>query len=35
MTNYQEARVKLTNAKLHKPKSGGKHKTWATLRITK
>ena len=34
MTNYQEARVKLTNTQLRKLKSAAKIKTGATLRIT-
>ena len=35
MANYEEARVKLTNTQLNKLKSAAKHKTGATLRITK
>ena len=35
MTNYQEARVKLTNAKLNKLKSAAKNKTGTILRINK
>ena len=34
MTNYQEARVKLTNIQLNKLKSAAKHMTRTTLRIT-
>ena len=33
MANYQEARVKLTNAKLSKLKYAGKNKTGTILRI--
>ena len=35
MPNYQEARVKLTNAKLSKLKYAGKNKTGTILRINK
>ena len=35
MTNYQEARHKLTNAQLNKLKYAAKHNTGTTLRITK
>ena len=35
MTNYEEARVKLTKMQLNKLTSATKHKTGATLRITK
>ena len=35
MTNYQEARVKLTNTQLKKLKSALKNYTGTTLRITK
>ena len=34
MTNYEEARVKLTNTHLKKIKSAAKNKTGTTLRIT-
>ena len=34
MSNYQEARVKLTNTQLNKLKSATKHETGTTLRIT-
>ena len=34
MANYEEGRVKLTNAQLNKLKSATKSKTGATLRIT-
>ena len=35
MTNYEEARVKLTNCQLNKLNSAAKNKTGTTLRITK
>ena len=35
MTNYQEARVKLTNTQLNLIKSEAKNKTCAILRINK
>ena len=35
VANYEEARVKLTNAQLNKLKSVGKKKTGTTIRITK
>ena len=35
MTNYEEARVKLTNTQLNKSKSAAINKTGTTLRITK
>ena len=35
MANYQEAKVKLTNIKLNKLKSGAKNKIGTRLRITK
>ena len=35
MENYEEARVKLTNAQLNKLKSTATNKTGTTLRITK
>ena len=35
MTNYQEARHKLTNAQLNKLKYAAKNNTGTTLRITK
>ena len=35
MANYQETRVKLTNAKLDKLKSAAKNKTGIMLRINK
>ena len=35
MTNYQEARVKVTNAHLNKLKSSAKNKTRTTLRLSK
>ena len=35
MTNFQEARVKLTNTQLNKLKSAGKNKAGTTLKITK
>ena len=35
MTNYEEARVRLTNISLNKLKSAAKDRTSATLRITK
>ena len=35
MENYEEARVKLTNAQLNKLKSTATNKTVTTLRITK
>ena len=35
ITNYQEARVKVTNTQLNKLKSAAKTKTRTTLRITK
>ena len=35
MANYQEARVKLTNAKLNKSKSAAKNKIVTILRINK
>ena len=35
MTNYQEARVKLTNTQLNKLKSAAKNKTGTILRINK
>ena len=35
MTNYQEARAKLTNKKLSKWKSGAKNKTGTILRLNK
>ena len=34
MVNYKEARVKLTNTQLSKPKSAAKNDTGTTLRIT-
>ena len=34
MANYEDIRVKVTNAKLNKLNSAAKYKTWATLRIT-
>ena len=35
MTNYEEARVKLTNIQLNKLKSAAKYKTGTTMRIKK
>ena len=35
MANYQEARVKLTNAQLEKLKSAAKNKTGTKLKINK
>ena len=35
MTNYQEARVKLTNTQLKKLKSAAKNKTGTTLKMNK
>ena len=35
MVNYQEARVKLTNTQLSKPKSAARNDTGTTLRITR
>ena len=35
MTNYEEARVALTNTQLNKLKSEANYKTGTTLRITK
>ena len=35
MTNYEEARVKLTNTQLNKLKSAAKNKTGKNLRLTK
>ena len=35
MTNYQEARVKLTNTQLNKLKLVRKNKTWTILRFNK
>ena len=35
MANYQEARVKPTNAQLNKLKSAAKNKTGTVLRLTK
>ena len=35
MANYQEARVKLTNAHLNKSKSAAKYKTGTILRLNK
>ena len=35
MTNYQEARAKLTNTQLNKLKSAAKNKTGTILRINK
>ena len=35
MSNYQEARVKLTNTQLNKLKSAAKNKTGAILRLSK
>ena len=33
MTNYREARVKLTNRQSNKLRSAAKNKTWTILRI--
>ena len=35
MSNYQEAKVKLTNTQLNKLKSAGQNKTGTLLRVNK